>query len=212
MPTVAVKERPLLFSGPMVLAILAGKKSVTRRLVKPQPNPVFEETRPQIGAGRWTLDYRCFWGGYPNRPPRELLDSIPCPWEIGMHLWVRETFLLREAGKSVVYRADMGAVEAAGFGAMYGGWKPSIFMPRWASRLTLEVVSVRVERLRGMHWKAEEFEAEGFDLPPTELWPHENRASKLETQFVKLWDKLNPKHKWATSPWCWRVEFRKVEP
>ena len=121
-----------------------------------------------------------------------------CPYgKTGDQLWVRETWRVNgnahdyaRAGKeSVFYRADEDwNVDA--------GWRPSIFMPRWASRITLEVTDVRVERLQNV--SHEDGRAEGFD--------------SLDG-FALLWDRINEKrgYGWHANPWVWAVEFRAVK-
>ena len=108
-----MKERPILFSGEMVRAILDGRKSQTRRVVKPEPPSWCEKAGVSV-----------------------------------TRLWVQETWLPRAKATDAVYRADFDEIEAAGIGGMYGGWRPSIHMPRWASRITLELIDVRVGRVQ----------------------------------------------------------------
>jgi len=176
-----VKERPILFSGPMVRAILAGRKTQTRRVVKPQ----------HIPAGVRTLRWE-------NQDAAELQHSARCPYGVpGDRLWVRETW---QPGPDdcVYYRADNDPNE--------NQWKPSIHMPRWASRITLEVVSVRVERVQDIgHIGAK---AEGV-----EICDYDGRLLPWQRQignFQKLWDSINGKGSWGSNPWVWVVEFRRV--
>ncbi len=186
------KEHPILFNDPMVRAILEDRKTVTRRPVKPQPSSecnlaIYD---PAIG---WR-----FRGG-PN---------VRCSYGIpGDRLWVRETWQHNPFG-GIVYRAGSGIINCDG-----RGWKPSIHMPRWASRIIMEVVNVQVERLQEMHHKAEEFTAEGIALPRSELFPEINRADKLERHFIKLWDSMNgEKCPWESNPWVWVIQFKRVNP
>ena len=179
-------ERPILFSAPMVRAILDDTKTQTRRIVKPQP------------AGEWAATGRS-----------------SCPYgQPGDRLWVREQheFLMRYKNVRCLYRADMSEkiVEAPYIPKVNRG-RPSIHMPRWASRITLEIVSVRVERLQDMHHKTNEFLAEGIMLSPSELFPDVNTADKLEREFIKLWDSINAKRApWSSNPWVWVVEFKRI--
>jgi len=159
-----MKERPILFSGPMVRAILNGRKSQTRRIVKPQCDELGYDLLPQQNAPSWrwcgpSSHGRCdFWGGE--------LNFIFCPYgQPGDRLWVKEslhaTYNPRGEEPIARYSSDTQFVPATeGKPALIQGewrmlrwqWKrnnlPSIFMPRFASRLTLEVAEVRVERLR----------------------------------------------------------------
>lgn len=216
-----VKERPILFSGPMVRAILDGRKTQTRRIMKPQHVDLMERDddgrfmfmhAPTCGS---YCDYACASEG-------EVLDGHVgwTPW--GSHperhgrLWVRETFLTREAGRHVVYKADMDPIKAAGFGAMYGGWKPSIFMPRAASRITLEITRVRVERLQDIS-EADAL-AEGFvKLPASGRVVLSkggqyfgNAWSNAREAFAELWEAINGKGSWQRNPWVWAIDFVRV--
>src|SRR6185437_14349133 len=132
---VEVKERPILFSGEMVLAILSGRKTQTRRVAK-----ILDNVRVEDGMAK---------GYLPGCP--EGFD-VACPYgKRGDRLWVRETFGIPDAPYSeevkalVAYRADQGA-QLAELNKYF--WRPSIFMPRWASRLTLEIEQVRVQRIQ----------------------------------------------------------------
>lgn len=150
MTLTATKSRPILFSGPMVRAILNGTKTQTRRVVKPQPvkNGKFWEV---FGAG-WSMDH----GNVPCVPGHSLANN--CPYGVpGDELWVRETWApvspfdpSPETG--AFYRADYlddphGPDGEKSPEGRYRTWKPSIHMPRWACRIKLEVTGVRVERL-----------------------------------------------------------------
>lgn len=205
----STREHPIIFSGPMVTAILRGEKTQTRRVMKPQPSRVDEH-------GRW---YRMPGGG------ESLMDSWPCPFgRPGDRLWVRESFssdwILHQLpprewphGAPVHYWAD-GNPE-------YGDWtppKPPIHMPRWASRLTLEVVSVRVERLQAI--TEEDARAEGItdggclncgDPEPCKCaFP---TPCAIES-FIDLWNSINfdRGYGWEANPWVWVVEFERVTP
>lgn len=193
------KERPILFSAPMVRAILEGRKTQTRRVVK--RGQVFRfcpggdlsrEERSRINASlfRWEREN-------PAHPTMDELLAI-CPYGVpGGRLWVRETWRRPHnnrdtpitRGQSIQYRASSDWHD--GFG---DHWRPSIHMPRWASRLTLEVVSVRVERLLGMT------EADAQDEGVAD--PHE---------FSELWTNINGEGSWEKNPWVWVVEFRRVQ-
>lgn len=220
--TTATKEIPILFSGPMVNAIRAGRKTVTRRVVdlrhvlSPEQKKLgFEQCedpayfRPSLlvkGVPRLTVPVRHPLDGHL---PWDACDGN-CEyarWAIGDHLWVRENFLYRNQRQSVLYQADFNPVEASGVGAMYGGWKPSIHLPRKFCRLVLEVEDVGVERLHEI--SEEDAQAEGFA-------PWHHRSEGLLTgkrQFAELWETLNADRGFPFSSNCyvWRVQFKVVE-
>lgn len=198
-----MKERPILFSGPMVLAILEGRKLQTRRVVKPSRAIDYEAASRGADAA-WACPY-----GQP-----------------GDRLWVRETWALEdcgEDGKRVVWQADMAAawlMPGNVLGEIYylpsdhnpGRWRPSIHMPRWASRLTLEVTDVRVQRLQEI--SEEDAQEEGITQAPlgswgvpdiTAGWVHPVEA------FRHLWEAINGERKgcaWEDNPWLWCISFK----
>lgn len=207
----AVRERPILFSGEMVKAILAGRKTVTRRVIKPQPRRV--EAGDLMLVGDVTVHQPAGWE-WKDSYWRE--ESSPVPslvWENpygqpGDRLWVRETWRRPNVnadtpvaeGQSVVYRATSNFHD--GFGEP---WRSSIFMRRWMSRIVLEVVDVRAERLRAI--TEDEAEAEGFHREGC------GGQGNVLT-FKTLWDKLNAARGfgWEKNPFVWRVEFRVLSP
>lgn len=181
-----MKERPILFSAPMVRALLDGTKTQTRRAVKARKDP----------------DYGC------QMTPGEIAgDENPtrlCPYgQPGDRLWVREAWSShacfdhlapRDCPKSIHYTAD-GKIQT-------GKGRPSIHMPRWASRITLDVVSVRVERLQDI--SRGDAMAEGCPFP--------NMAAGDDPRkwFADLWQQINGADSWAINPWVWVVEFKRV--
>jgi len=178
-----MKERGILFSGAMVRAILSGAKTQTRRVAKD-----------------WTDD--------GTRVCRE--QNAPCPYGgPGDRLWVRETWCYacidHGSAAAMGNRADYRADHAAGF-APCNPWRPSIHMPRWASRITLEIVAVRVERVQDIDTLGAA--AEGTpDLRTTE------NGWDLRDCFVHLWDSINGKRPgcaWRANPYVWVVEFRRM--
>lgn len=216
-PVLPVRCRPILFSGPMVRAILGGHKTMTRRVVKPQPevgsySAIDHEGVPwwcwDDGRGRNAVSY--YW----EDGKEHAIPAYRCPFGVpGDRLWVRETW----AGDDlcgVVYRTDHPDAVLK-FGDLDDGeqslrcWRPSIHMPRWASRITLEVTDVRVERLQDMdHCDAE---AEGIRGTSFRVFDDGPLAVILARDvFATLWDSLNAKrgYGWAFNPWVWVVEFR----
>jgi hypothetical protein len=186
-----MKERPILFTGPMVRAILEGRKTQTRRVVKPQPReaPILGYPGLVWKNKHWAI----------NDTPR-FVNPYGQP---GDRLWVRETWSRDDQGK-VWYRADgedggaaYGGVDLPGGATFYpGAWKPSIHMPRWASRILLEIVSVRVERVQEI--SEDGTKPEGFDLL---------------SDFINTWNRLNAARGfgWDKNPWVWCIEFKRVE-
>lgn len=219
-----MKEHPILFSGPMVRAILEGRKTQTRRVCmggEPAKVYTFDQFRTD-GFPRATFRLT-------GKPP-----MIPAPWRgsgkkmralwiptcgvrciygvPGDRLWVRETFFhLIDPYTNKVHGTAYGRDEelVRRQPALYwaGGikWKPSIHMPRWASRLTLEVVGVRVERLQEI--SEADAKAEGVLLDGAEP-----ATCRYGVPYRKLWDELNAERGfgWAQNPWVWVIEFKKT--
>jgi len=228
-----MKERPILFSGPMVRAILEGRKTMTRRVIKPQPRGDFycignlkENTRRRMvdcGLHAVFNKPRELWldDEHPARDFRKSPYGQP-----GDRLWVRETWQeffpdefdparYSKEGRAgnglcttrVVYRADGELAPHPVFGVPR--WAPSIHMPRWASRITLELTAVRVERLQDI--SEEDAKAEGV----TRLAVSEalNIPGTWAGAFADLWDSLYAKrgHGWDSNPWVWVESFKRVE-
>jgi hypothetical protein len=203
-----VREKPILFSGPMVRAILEGTKRQTRRVLNPQPAPNDAGWYPSPLHPR-ALHYAS---------ERHLRKGLPidfCPYgQPGDRLWVRETWGPCAGG--VVYRASEDPTACPDGGK----WKPSIFMPRWASRLTLEVTEVRVERLQEI--SEEDAKAEGALFHDGggighSGWRHDPNHGfvypSARSSFAGLWDSINAdRAPWASNPWVWVVGFRRVQP
>lgn len=206
-----MKERPILFSGPMVRAILEGRKTQTRRVMKPQPT---------LKGSQWVWrDYQ--WMADKQHPMDVITGGslAPCPYgKNGDRLWVRETWWHDDDG--LFYRADQSEdspwLEASQHRPSSGskwGWRPSIHMPRAASRITLGITGVRVERLQRI--SEADARAEGVTIEGRhsvgyctgEHLPPSIRA------FRDLWDGLNaaPGHGWNANPWVWVVQFRRID-
>ncbi len=226
-----MKERPILFTGPMVRAILEGRKTVTRRVMKPQPDFLGSMVDPNTPFK--TLD-------------AGLHARITCPYgEPGDRLWVRETWHVGKPHDKTA-PADILApllAEGRGITVLYtaGGWqsvgpagreepiypddqplpdwagkgRPSIHMPRWACRILLEITAVRVERLQDI--SEEQALAEGVRGEPCD---HARQAcadigcwgDTAKGAFGFLWESLNGEGSWVANPWVWVVEFKRVTP
>jgi hypothetical protein len=222
--TTDVRERPIIFSGEMVRAILDGRKTQTRRVVQVRGRDLRLFTRPN-GSG-WLTEHQ--------RDPLGLL--VPSPYGYtGDRLWVRETWAI---GLSVI---TSGVNAGAGFIPSYvrsedvpwfaaqhenhkfsypatddygedpPRWRPSIFMPRFASRLTLEITNVRVERVQ--HIREPDAIAEGVTAPwmGSDRWDYKGPTDHREA-FERLWNGLNARrgYGWDVNPLVWVIEFQQV--
>lgn len=226
-----MKERPILFSSEMVRALLDGRKSQTRRVIKPQP------------PGRIFRKPSCW-----NSASFE--DEWVCPYgQPGDRLWVRECWRVGAWDTdtdsiAVDYRADnscrkewlevpehsedmfqrlweQSTIDAERAGTKYDAegeyhwkpgespcrWRPSIHLPRWASRITLEITNVHVQRLQKI--SESDAKTEGVCCAPG--YPHGSQDQQVGA-FRKLWDSINKPRGfgWDTNPWVWVVEFKRV--
>jgi hypothetical protein len=221
-----IKERPILFSAPMVRAILDGRKTVTRRTIKPMRGYEDCDTcRPDNAAASHSV----WWHGR--------LEAVgvmqDCPYgKPGDRLWVRETWYCnhfdvqkgpylqpaeivdldqsREDGE-LVYAAD----GLTPYEQEQPTWKPSIHMPRWACRILLEITDVRVERLQDI--TSAQVTAEGVSTHGEALWGGEwwvdapdQAIEDARKDFADLWTSTGGN--WDANPWVWVVEFKRVTP
>lgn len=234
----AVRERPILFQGAMIRALLAGLKTQTRRAVQDQlgllPSPA--TVRPHHDG---TTRITAYWGAVHR----------VCPYgQPGDRLWVRETCRAEElpdGADGVRYLADdhfrpiedaKGAADqwvalhhyrGGNGGGRLGLVVPGIHMPRWASRITLEITEVRVERLQDineadakaegsdpLHWvdPIDPVDRTAFDLID---WPLKEQANPHRNGYAMLWESINgrrPGLSWDANPWVWAVSFRRIKP
>ncbi len=202
-----MKSTPILFSGPMVRAILDGRKTQTRRVFKVQPADDF---CPEVGLYCPTLvDPRTgeMFPGKERFGASDLDECHPCPYgQPGDRLWVRETWQdTRSPGepenrRQIMYRADDSRSLI--------GWRPSIFMPRWASRITLEITGVRAERLQEI--SDDDAFAEGI-----QSWVDSGHGmaggGSARGTYRALWESINGPGSWDANPWAWVVEFRRLK-
>lgn len=243
------KERPILFNEAMVRAILEGRKTQTRRVMKPQPRPVPEDS--PCSPDHWwpcrTVQSMVCVEAQFNNPAWQGIAEVCCPHgQTGDRLWVRETWRGvvginppdepletgvaryipdQEHCRRVEYKATQGPDAEP--------WRPSIHMPRWASRITLEITGVRVEQLQDI--REEDAKAEGVhsydDFPTNSCCPQcqgqgvhgaagpnlgwvEVDCQECETaeqRFRHLWESINGPGSWDANPWVWVVEFRRVD-
>ena len=215
-----MKERPVLFSAPMVRAILEVRKTMTRRVMKLQPDDDGIVTVGQIGTS-------CGVAYVGNKTDGGLVTRVPCPYgQPGDRLWVKETHILidnRDGGRKILYKADAGEkVIHPGHGdddwRGDSKWRPSIFMRREYSRITLEITNVRVERLQEISY--EDALAEGatdfsgliesnyhYSESPEQC---ARRLKWPQRRFRAIWNSINGPDAWDKNPWIWVIEFKRV--
>ena len=196
-------ERPILFNGAMVRAILEGRKTQTRRVVKNlegRPANSWTLHRAAGCADSWSSD-----SGWMGR----------CPYgQPGDRLWVREAF--REALGFETEPLSFCRYKASDPLADEHKWTPSIHMPRWASRILLEITAVRVERLQDI--SEADARAEGvtdggcLNCGEPEPCACAQPAPDARDSFCRLWQSINGPGSWADNPWVWIVEFKRVQP
>lgn len=185
-----MKERPILFSAPMVRALLAGTKTQTRRVAKNLPHE--SEYEPGLFSMMVVRDGKLMeaTGGVGMLKPL-------CPYgQPGDRLWVRETWTEWEG--TFLYRADFEGCEVA------WKWTPSIHMPRKSSRITLEVTAVRVERLQDISEEDAKAEGAGGERYIGQGFDHCVHREAYRT----LWNDINGPGSWDANPWVWVVEFK----
>ena len=241
-------ERGMIFNGEMVRAILDGRKTQTRRIMKPQPEPcprgghwwpsnafktmLHVEEEMQNGKGGW--------GG---------LVGDACPFgDVGDRIWVRETWatLGNEDGCCVDWEGNLCKVDERSAARIYrasceqrpgdyglwsipddtywkphtkehkfeGAWRPSIHMPRWASRILLEITDVRVERLNAIN--EHDAQAEGVAKLRGGFWKHyqpgwTQHQLSARGSFVTLWKSIYGDESWNSNPWVWVIKFKRIE-
>jgi len=218
-----MKERPILFSGAMVRALLDGSKTQTRRIVKPQPR----EDR----AHNHVKEHESIFTWWAGNLTLGVQHEARCPYgQPGDRLWVRETWRgvvqINPPGQPVEHgvaryvpdrehcrRVEYSATQAPDSEP----WRPSIHMPRWASRILLEIVSVRVERLQDISeadcW-AEGIEAVDGALDDLAIIHLAKRMGRSfedgAPTYAALWESINGTGSWDANPWVWVVEFKRV--
>lgn len=205
-------ERGMIFNGEMVRAILDGRKTQTRRIMAIQPEHSELGLRRVIDSKNGRDNGKYFWSQSDACGLKARSKVFGCPYgEVGDRIWVRETWArynIDQNSHDMAYRAttpDDWPEE--------GRWRPSIHMPRWASRITLEITGVRVERLNDI--SQEDAHAEGMELTgwrPTysdpdsggEVWtPYDN--------FAQLWESIYGEGSWQDNPYVWVIEFRRAD-
>ncbi|HFF0126533.1 TPA: morphogenetic protein [Klebsiella pneumoniae] len=199
-----MKERGMIFNGEMVRAILDGRKTQTRRIMAPQPADDIERCIfPNPEAIGWKSSLRHKHGS---------TTAHFCHYgKPGDRIWVRETWArynIDQNSHDIAYRATTPADWPE-----EGRWRPSVHMPRWASRILLEITDVRVERLNAI--SQENAQAEGMELTgwrPTYSDP--DSGGEVMTpydNFAELWSSIYGDESWKANPWVWVIEFKRVE-
>ena len=213
-----MKERPILFSGPMILAILDGSKTQTRRVVK----QVATEPSPALAVCRCAADdtWIAWWGDAPKQQTwQQVTDErypdgggFKCPHgKPGDRLWVRETWAIATAESQAEFNKLAEVAWYRADGERDIKWRPSIFMPRWASRITLEIVNVRVERLQEV--SESDALAEGIQIDPdtSHCIPGEEIGiSDPVEAYAYLWDRIHGIGSWGRNDWVWVIEFKRL--
>jgi len=211
---VSTTERPILFSAPMVRALLAGKKTQTRRAIKAAPT----------GSSAYLLGLHQptgMWGIHANVERDDGVWRGRCPYGApGDRLWVRETFAKIDGQTQPWIETDYRATYTRGdrLGDTLGikkRWTPAIHMPRAASRITLEVTEIRVERLQNI--SEADARAEGVNLQPRLTGYSKDGGCRWEpedprTAYCSLWESINGPGSWESNPWVWVVSFKRAAP
>ena len=257
-----MKERGMIFNAEMVRAILDGRKTQTRRIMKVQPSEGFSPMNMALETdynARWYTPAREDSKGYLHPGKHQVFgvandnEGYTCPFgAVGDRIWVRETWaqlgnedgcaidwndnLVKDAGAEAarIYRAsctigDYGLwqIPDDAFWKPHtddrqyeGSWRPSIHMPRWASRITLEITDVRVERLNSI--SEEDARAEGVGsavwfaakgVPESEwtsLGEHGAMQASHINKFATLWESIYGAESWQANPWVWVIEFKRL--
>jgi hypothetical protein len=210
-----MKERPILFSAPMVRALLNGSKTQTRRVVKPVRHPDFGNI---------------YTPGALAHEPKHVIERS-CPYgQLGDRLWVREAFRLVRTvpggadGDKIppsMFLDSTRKFEADGSTSLPDGWmrvfgklRPGIHMPRWASRITLEVTGVRVERLQDIS-EADAIAEGARECDPVSgrevLLAGPSQRGSFVLHYRDIWQQINGPESWGANPLVWVVEFKLVE-
>lgn len=235
-----MKERGMIFNGEMVRAILDGRKTQTRRIMKLQPEILgsglryITESRKQNEVGKY------FWCISDALGMRARSAVFACPFgDVGDRIWVRETWatLGNEDGCCVDWDDELCKGDEKSAARIYrasceqrpgdyglwsipdnadwkphtenqkfeGAWRPSIHMPRWASRITLEITDVRVEQLNAI--SEEDAQAEGVQPACYEITPPE---AAYRVSFGEVWRSIYGDKSWDVNSWCWVIEFKRI--
>jgi len=200
-----MKERPIIFNGEMVRAILDGRKTETRSVINPQP------VSPGDGAYFDAYNGCPQWNWWSTDNKQYLTQIIKCPYgKPGDRLWVREKFRY-EGHDDVCYAVGCDCGMEAQKGEK--GWKPSVHMPRWASRITLEITDVRAERVQEITYDAAIAEGVKYIEHIDEGGHWESAGFQTDTPveaFMELWNSINKArgYGWDLNPFVWVGKFK----
>ncbi|HCD5021076.1 TPA: hypothetical protein NBS73_004722 [Klebsiella pneumoniae] len=206
-----IAERGMIFNGEMVRSLLDGRKTQTRRIVKGTDGAV-------KFCKEWNINGEEVFvvlGEKDHTGMNPVLGAISCPFgAVGDRIWVREAFRVHSRATDVatlVYKASERnswteqtrrvPVAVCNKPATPEKWTPSLHMPRWASRILLEITGVRVERLRSM--SQDDARAEGVIAASGPM--------EAGLAFRELWDSIYGEESWKANPWVWVIEFKRVE-
>lgn len=231
------KVLPILFNIDMVRAILDGRKTVTRRIVKPQPKMRLCYVFAGYGHGKWEYpgnDAWEYWGEEFRRPDNIEDDELKRVWTPSCHtddiLYVRETWqhlyeldgneqIIEDTGKYYYAASDTlpfdTYVDSMGVTHENIPWRPSIHMPKEAARIFLRVTDVRVERLQDITDEEAKAEGANFRNGKNVGWEEKMRRTAVE-RFAEIWDATIPKkdldkYSWDANPWVWVIKFERCE-
>jgi len=189
-----MKETPIIMSGDLPFKIMRGQKTMTRRtkgLKEINEEPDAWEIEAHDGD-TWVFRNKETW----------VRKFIRCPYgQVGDELWVKETWAINVLTNKPMYKADFDD----SFEKPVNGWKPSIFMSRWASRISLQITELRAERLQEIWMRDAIAEGCSLDFDMAHFGNYTDPISK----FQELWDSLNAKrgYAWEKNPWVWVIAF-----
>lgn len=194
-------ERPIIFSAPMVRAILKGHKTQTRRVLKPQPSKPF---------GGLFCDGQKWWTG--DSLTGEVIETLRAPYAVGDRLWVREAWRTSASIDDTPPRHMVPRLRPLSYEADYpnepndgcrGRLRPSIHMPRWASRITLEVTDVEVEKLQDIN--------RGNAMEEGCPFPNMAKGPNPRDWFQDLWTSIHGPGAWEANPWVVAITFERAD-
>ncbi|CQJ12422.1 phage-like protein [Yersinia mollaretii] len=237
-----MNEKPILFNAEMVNAILSGRKTQTRRIMKVQPENTHLGLRRIIESKNSSENGKYFWSQSDACGTKPRSKTFSCPLgHPGDQLWVRETFSLlgNEDGVCVDWQDNMVKSDEQAAARIYkasceqkhgdyglysipdsaywkpdttnmkyeGSWRPSIHMPRWASRINLLITGVRVERLQDISEQDARAEGCAYGKGNGEI----DLAVRPENHFPTLWASIYGAESWQANPWVWVINFERME-